>query len=427
MDFSASATQSWVTVSPANGTLAGGASTTVTVSINSNANSLAAGSYSDTVTFTNLTNGTGDTTRSVNLTVSSTSTAGPISGTPATGFTSSGPVGGPFNPPTATYTVTNLGTLPVDFAAYGTQPWTTVTPGFTTIAGGASITVTVSINSNANTLPAGTYTDTITFENVTNGGGNTTRSVTLTVGSSSDTQPPTVTIVNPAPPTATVTSSPVTITGTAADNVAVTGVTWANAATGGSGPASGTTNWTAVVPLASGSNLITITAYDAAGNSGQATITITYTPSSGDTTPPSVQINSPTTAPTWTTGSSSVALAGVASDNVAVATVTWSNAATGQSGTASGTTSWTATVTLAPGANPITVSAFDTSGNSATDTITVTYSAGGGGGGGGAPPSKDSANGDGSVNDSLCGGSIPGEGWIWILPALALLALLRRR
>jgi len=52
-----------VTLSAAAGTLASGATTTVTASINSGANSLAAGSYSDNVTFTNTTNNTGNTTR----------------------------------------------------------------------------------------------------------------------------------------------------------------------------------------------------------------------------------------------------------------------------------------------------------------------------------------------------------------------------
>jgi hypothetical protein len=47
--------------------------------------------------------------------------------------------------------------------------------------------VTVSINSNANGLSAGPYNDTITFENTTNGSGNTLRSVGLTVNPASQT------------------------------------------------------------------------------------------------------------------------------------------------------------------------------------------------------------------------------------------------
>jgi LmbE family N-acetylglucosaminyl deacetylase len=70
INWSASATQSWVTLSSTGGSLSPGASTTVTISINSNAASLATGSYSDTLTLTNLSNGSGSTTRAVSLTIS---------------------------------------------------------------------------------------------------------------------------------------------------------------------------------------------------------------------------------------------------------------------------------------------------------------------------------------------------------------------
>jgi VCBS repeat-containing protein len=69
INWTASKTQTWVTLSSAGGTLAAGATDNVTVSINSGANSLVAGPYNDTVTFTNSTNGTGNTTRTVSLTV----------------------------------------------------------------------------------------------------------------------------------------------------------------------------------------------------------------------------------------------------------------------------------------------------------------------------------------------------------------------
>jgi hypothetical protein len=71
LNWTASKTQNWVSLSSASGTLAAGANTTVTVSINSNANSLSAGNYSDTVSFTNTTNGNGNTTRNVSLNISS--------------------------------------------------------------------------------------------------------------------------------------------------------------------------------------------------------------------------------------------------------------------------------------------------------------------------------------------------------------------
>ena len=57
LTFTASNTQSWVTVTPSNGTLLPNATTTVTVSINADANALAIGDYADVVTFTNTTTG----------------------------------------------------------------------------------------------------------------------------------------------------------------------------------------------------------------------------------------------------------------------------------------------------------------------------------------------------------------------------------
>ncbi len=69
INWTASSSANWITLSATSGTLAAGANTTVTVSINSNANTLGINSYSDTVSFTNTTNGNGNTTRAVSLTV----------------------------------------------------------------------------------------------------------------------------------------------------------------------------------------------------------------------------------------------------------------------------------------------------------------------------------------------------------------------
>ena len=78
----------------------------MTATINSGANSLVAGSYSDTVTLTNTTNGTGNTTRAVALTVNAAAGALSVS---AGSLTSSGTVGGPFTPSAESYTLTNTG------------------------------------------------------------------------------------------------------------------------------------------------------------------------------------------------------------------------------------------------------------------------------------------------------------------------------
>jgi hypothetical protein len=90
-----------------------------------------------------------------------------------------------------------------------------------------------------------------------------------------------------------------------------------------------------------------------------------------DTTPPSISITSPTTADTFSTSSAVLTLGGVASDNVGVTQVTWANNR-GGSGTATGTTSWTASnIELKLGSNVLTVTALDAAGNTRTDTLTV--------------------------------------------------------
>ncbi len=69
IDWTATKTAAWVTLDATSGTLAAGANTTVTASINANANTLNVGNYTDTVSFANTTSGSGNTTRGVSLTV----------------------------------------------------------------------------------------------------------------------------------------------------------------------------------------------------------------------------------------------------------------------------------------------------------------------------------------------------------------------
>jgi hypothetical protein len=172
---------SWVTLSAAGGTLTAGANTTVTASIGTGANSLAVGSYSDNITFTNTSSGTGNTTRPVSLTVNATNVAGPLTVTPAGGLTPSGTVGGPFTPSSQTYTVTNTGTASMNWTATKVASWVTLSAAGGTLTAGANTTVTASIGTGANSLAVGSYSDNITFANTSSGTGNTTRPVSLTV------------------------------------------------------------------------------------------------------------------------------------------------------------------------------------------------------------------------------------------------------
>jgi len=163
----------------------------------------------------------------------------------------------------------------------------------------------------------------------------------------------------------------VTLAGSASGGVGIVEVRWSNDR-GGSGVCSGTTNWTTgSISLASGANVITITAEDSVGTTGSDVLTVNYDPTDGEA--PLVWITSPTSGSTYSTNSASITLSGTASDNVGVTQVTWSNSA-GGSGTCSGMDSWSSgSIALAEGSNVITVTARDAAGNTSTDVITVTY------------------------------------------------------
>ena len=263
------------------------------------------------------------------------------------------------------FTVSNSAGGTVSGTVSTSAPFSIVSGGSFSLAGlGASQTVTVRFRPTA----AATASVNINFAA---DGDTTSRLATGTGSGGADTTPPTVTITTPtANPTFATSSSPLTLGGTAADDVGVTQVAWANSR-GGSGTATGTTSWTASgIALQTGSNVLTITARDAAGNTTTDTVTVTFT----DTTTPTVTITTPTANPTFATGNAALTLGGTAADNVGVTQVTWTNSL-GGSGTATGTTSWTVSgIALQLGANVLTVTARDAAGNTATDTVTVTRS-----------------------------------------------------
>lgn len=88
-----------------------------------------------------------------------------------------------------------------------------------------------------------------------------------------DVTPPSIQIKSPGFTITSTAAASIGISGTASDNVAVTAVKWANS-TGGGGIATGTTSWSANIPLLVGTNVITVRAYDAAGNSSWRALTV---------------------------------------------------------------------------------------------------------------------------------------------------------
>ena len=187
----------------------------------------------------------------------------------------------------------------------------------------------------------------------------------------SDPNPPTITITSPTTESTYTTNEPtIDISGTASDDVAVVSVTWSTSA-GASGNCTGTNQWTATdIPLSIGTNTITFTAKDGAGNSSSVTISVVRDP-----TAPVVKVVRPGSTGRCTRNCPFVKLAGTVEDNGAIAQVTWSNQTTGESGTCDvNGTSWNSpSIPLALGENRINVAARDEAGNTGTDVIYVTY------------------------------------------------------
>jgi hypothetical protein len=110
-----------------------------------------------------------------------TVSVGQLAVTSAGDLISSGTVGGPFSPSSIIYTLTNSGDLTLDWTASKAEAWVSLSATSGSLAAGDSTTVTVSLNSAADSLAAGSYSDTVSFANTTTGSGNTSRSVSLTV------------------------------------------------------------------------------------------------------------------------------------------------------------------------------------------------------------------------------------------------------
>src|SRR5262245_27718156 len=182
----------------------------------------------------------------------------------------------------------------VNVGSFADQVFTVSTTAGGTISGSAAVAAPFSVVSGSPFTLGGAgatqATVTVRFTPVTNTTASANLSVTASgvtlsstllgtgtsTSSTADTTAPSVTITSPTTSsTFTASGSTLTLGGRASDNVGVTQVTWTNSL-GGSGTASGTTTWsTGEVALLPGSNTLTVSARDAAGNTGRAVLTVT--------------------------------------------------------------------------------------------------------------------------------------------------------
>ncbi len=172
----------WLRLLETNGVLSPNVPRTNVAVVVSAANALSAGNYQATLFFTNLSTPTQVVSRLVFLSVLSPQDD-PLVVTPPITFLAQGPRGGPFNPTANTYRLANTGTVPLGWRALASSNWLSVNPDSGLIEGnGAFTNIRVSINSNANTLPAGTYFASVSVIN-TNSGARVDLPVSLRVAS----------------------------------------------------------------------------------------------------------------------------------------------------------------------------------------------------------------------------------------------------
>jgi|GEM_PF-6752251 len=181
IQWSVAKNRDWVELSSEAGTLEPGASQTVTVSINPEMIvTFPAGTYTDAVTFTNVTEANRQFIRIVSVRVD------PIEGilqvTPQEDLSFSGPPGGPFEPSGVTYFVTNIGEKTMNWRAAKTAYWLSLSPDHGSLDPDAGTEVAVTLTDIAVDLFEGVRTETIAFTNQSNGYGNTTREITLAIG-----------------------------------------------------------------------------------------------------------------------------------------------------------------------------------------------------------------------------------------------------
>lgn len=89
---------------------------------------------------------------------------------PLVGMVSSGPVGGPFNVTSQTFTLTNFGSNGLAWVCSKADPWLNVSASSGSLqASGAAIALTVRIDPVANLLPAGLYPTRLFFTNLVSG------------------------------------------------------------------------------------------------------------------------------------------------------------------------------------------------------------------------------------------------------------------
>ena len=179
VNYSITSVPSWLTVSSASGTV-NTAGTTITFTVNSNATGLSPATYTTTIAITDTTNNSIARTVPASIIVlNAASPNGVLQVSPATNIATSGNTGGPFSPASFPYQL-SASKGSVSYSVIGLPGWLTVSSDNGTVTTSPT-TLTFGVDSNANSLSAGSYSANVTFNDLTNGAPIETISATITV------------------------------------------------------------------------------------------------------------------------------------------------------------------------------------------------------------------------------------------------------
>ena len=174
--------------------------------------------------------------------------------------------------------------------------------------------------------------------------------------------PPTISISSPSSGD-TLTTNTVTVSGTATDDIGLSRVE-VSVNSGSWQLVSGTNSWSTTVTLSQGSNTIHARATDNSGKITEKSVDVI------SDIPPTISISSPSSGDTLTTNT--VTVSGTATDDIGLSRVEVSvNSGSWQ--LASGTNSWSTTVTLSQGSNTIYARATDIAGNTAETLVSPDF------------------------------------------------------
>jgi hypothetical protein len=176
----ASPANTYFAASPSSGTLAPGASTTVSIIPNANANTKIGGStYMNLMAF-HMGTIAGPTVAAPTIYLKVLA----LNFLPETNYTAVGEFGGPFTPSNYVYAITNQtpGSLDWTVSLEQGSTWASLSATTGSVAGFSTTNITVSINANANSLAQSLYADKLLLYDVTANATTDTRLVNLQVG-----------------------------------------------------------------------------------------------------------------------------------------------------------------------------------------------------------------------------------------------------